>query len=89
MFTCPSQFGGWFLKEWGFLPVVRARLVMGSLLGQILLGRILWRALPKISSRSLWLKVWQFLFSKLSSSFLQKHLLPLHTHSHLGRNPTH
>lgn len=46
------------------------------------LERLLQTALPGISPRSLQLKVWQFLFSKLRSSFLQEHLLPLHTNGH-------
>lgn len=84
MFTCAGQFGAWFLEEWGFFPMMRAQLVLRSHL-----GRLLQRALPGIPPRSLRLKVWQFLFSKLRPSLLQEHLLPLHTNGHLGTSPMH
>lgn len=48
-------------------------------------GRLFQRVLLNISARSLGLKVSKFLFYKLSSCFLQEHLLPLHTNGHLGK----
>lgn len=85
MFTCPRKFGGWLQEEWRFFPVMGAQLVLRSCLRRLLLQT----ALPRISPRSLQLKIWQFLFSKLRSSFFQEHLLPLHTNSHLGTRPMH
>lgn len=84
VFTCPSQFGGWFLEERGFFPRMGAPLILRPFLGSLLQ-----RALPGMSPRSLGLKVWQFLFSKLGSSFLQEHLLALHANSHLRTRPMH
>lgn len=84
VFTCPSQFGAWFLKGRGFFPMMRAQLILRSRL-----GRLLHRTLSGIPPRSLQLKVWEFLFSKLRSSLLQEHLLPLHTNGHLGTSPMH
>lgn len=80
VFTCLGQFGDWFLVEGIFPPMMGTQLVMRSFP-----GRPFQRVLLNISARSLRFRVWKFLFYKLSSCFLQEHLLPSHAHGHLGK----